>query len=411
MSPSRKYKPMSTIRKKLIKTPKKPKIAAKKKSKHLLEGKSSSVIAVEIENGKKLYFNMDLAGDGFERIEEESLHEGDVVFTCFGDDWRRLNPPGRKLSARKASSNIMRKLDIMEELSIINRSNKGVVYATRKSQVVTNEWIHAPLMAQLDQFCRLDNDQPYLVTISLGNLDLIIFILYNEKGHVGEKDIRITISPNDVESAITSFVTSKRLPDDIETIVLTQNDLSEKLRSTPILAFPKYGTVLGISYNELLKMVAMATWGIGLTCGAWAFWEYQSLISMQEKLANIQSETVELSELTGHELSKRLISLAQYTEMDIEGGFKIAEELYQSGSRVQAKMDSNISQYSLYLPLAPSNKRDKMKVKSLKRTAKAIQANAPDKCKVSGISINGALNEIQKDIICQRPNVGSSYGW
>ena len=367
-------------------------------------------ISVEIENGRRLFYRMGLHSGAFERCDESGA--GDLVITAYRDDWRGPTG-GRSLSDKAGASLIARETDVLEPLTVINASRKGVVYATRKTRALEYAWDQAPLIAVLDGMMDAGVKRPSVAGVVFWDLDLVVLYLFTQHGLVADREMQVSINPNSAASAAASFASMHHLPPDVETRLFTQEELGRALRIQQTPVYPRHATLFGLPYHQAITLVAAGVWTITVATGGWAGYEYLRQQRVEGEIASIAGQAMDAASRTGDELSRRLRSLARLASLDVSRGFETAEALWPPGGGVSMSLTPTEHKYDALIPVRVQKERENsaLEVASLERTAKSLATPIPEGCGQASTGITGGMNDIKKSITCPRAVGGVAHGW
>lgn len=380
-----------------------------RKSVSRLAGRDSCAIAVEIENGRRLFYQLGLHSQGLTRIDEAAVD--DLLVTAFRDDWRGNTP--RPVTEKGAASLIARETDALDPLAVINQGQQGRVYATRKARLLEAAYDQMPLIAVLDRMLGQGVRTPLIAGVVLGDLDLVVLYLYNGGNVMGEREMQVSINPHSAESAAASFAANHHLPPDVGTRLFSHEELARALLIQPSAVYPRYATILGMPYQQAAGAVALAAWVVAAGAGAWSGWEYLSLQSAKQEAASLEGQTVEAARQTGLALASRLRALAELTSIDTRQAFATAQALLPEGGKVIARLSPAGDEFDAVIPMRSQRERQgsALEVASLERASAALAATPPEGCSQTMAGITGGMNEIKKTVLCPRALSGAVHGW
>lgn len=372
-------------------------------------GQDACAIAVEIENGRRLFYRLSLHSPDLVRIDERDT--GELLVTAFRDDWRGVTP--RSVSDKGASSLIALETDVLEQLAIINQSRQGRVYATRKTRLLEPACDQTPLIAVLDRMLEQVPKPPFIAGVVLGDLDLVVLFLYDGRAVMGEREMQVSINPHSAESAAATFAAMHHLPPDVETRLFSHEELARALLIQSTVTYPRFATILGMPYQQAIGALTLATWVVAAGAGAWSGWEYLKFQSAEQAAATLDGQTAEASRQTGEALSRRVQALAGLTSLDTAKGLATAEALLPGGGKVYMRMSPAGDEYDALIPLRNQKEREgaALEVPSLERSAEALAAKPPEGCSTTNSGITGGMNDIKKSYLCRRVVGGSVHGW
>lgn len=369
----------------------------------------SCSIAVEIENGRRMYYRMGLRAAKLDRIEEPDI--GDSLVTAFRDDWRGSTP--RQVSDKAAASLIARETDVLDPLAIINQGKRGCVYATRKSRLAEAAYDQAPMVAILDRMLGQTARTPLIAGIVLGDLDLVVLYLYNGGAVLGEREMQITINPHSAPAAAASFAAMHHLPPDVETRLFSHEELARDLLIHAAVVYPRFATFLGMPYQQAIGALALTAWVVASGAALWSGWEYAKLQNFRQEAASLDGQTSAAASQTGAAMKLRMHALASLTSINTTRAFSIAEALLPEGGKVTAKLSSAGDEFDAVIPLRSPRERQgsALEVASLERVSAALAASPPAGCSQTMAGITGGMNEIKKTVLCPRALGGAVHGW
>ena len=308
---------------------------------------------------------------------------------------------------------IARETDVLEPLTVINASRKGVVYATRKTRALEYAWDQAPLIAVLDGMMDAGVKRPSVAGVVFGDLDLVVLYLFTQHGLVADREMQVSINPNSAASAAASFASMHHLPPDVETRLFTQEELGRALRIQQTPVYPRHATLFGLPYHQAITLVAAGVWTITVATGGWAGYEYLRQQRVEGEIASIAGQAMDAASRTGDELSRRLSSLARLASLDVSRGFETAEALWPPGGGVSMSLTPTEHKYDALIPVRVQKERENsaLEVASLERTAKSLATPIPEGCGQASTGITGGMNDIKKSITCPRAVGGVAHGW
>lgn len=364
------------------------------------KGKRRLVLALEVGAGQVAYWTV--SGASLERAE---LLEGDAVLSFTAAD--TLMPVEGLVAARSADD--MAIAELGQEASVINASKSlRFVAATPRSRVYgsTQTWYSgALLLAELLRQQKASPKAPLVTGFHLvaeGQEIVILFVLQQD-GLTAERP-QVVVNPSDLEFAISQFASSRRLGTDaVATLFFSLDELSSGMPQA--LAYPAEDTIFGVRESHMWLGFCVAA-GIAAAGAAGYAWTQKSALEAASQSRARLEQQAKAQEAQAATLAReRFSSLVKAASVDVSRSLQRAQALWVPGVTVSLVATPAEDQFELRMPFqrpGPAGVRVKEPIAlTTAELERLVDLAAPEQCSRTGLSVTGAMNEVQLSVACQ----------